>query len=74
MKGIIIYDKRLWMEMICQPKIYILNWVVNKVVCFNDLNTPELHNIQNIFLILNKKKFSNIHDWRIFGQYLNLKC
>jgi len=45
MTGIIVYEKRLWKEMICQLRIYFPVGDEKGGLCFNDLNTLKLNHI-----------------------------
>jgi len=39
MIGVIVYKKRLWTEITCQPMIYFSLGDENGCLCFNDQNT-----------------------------------
>jgi len=45
---IIVYQKRFWTEMICQPGIYFPVNSEKYDLCFNNLNTPELNHVQKM--------------------------
>jgi len=49
--GIIVCQKRFWMEMIYQPTIYFSVVKEKDGLCFYDLNTPKLNRVQKISIL-----------------------